>query len=227
MRLDHFRHNSPRQHERYRKFFGALTRSMGHVALKSVKAINPRLSDSLEHREERRRNDTDLVSDMNQPANGTSATPSKRDDDGDDTTAEATPIVIKRGTEPATDLFFGRLPYEIRYEIQLLVFAGYTIHMDIRYGLGKHLDGQHPHPQRASVVLTHDSMLFRTRDWFWHGVVCHDSSPPTAGERVLSHGRKRRSPIEWPYRDPRHPCLDGRVEYRMGIAGWLRACRQA
>jgi hypothetical protein len=140
-----------------------------------------------------------------------------------------------------TDLFFGRLPYEIRREILLLAFGGRTLHMDLDFRAAFPED-----PTDASHAGINTNLLDRHRleadrekAWKWFGCVCHRSAPPDedgpAG--ALSHGRMR----SWPLKGQRKnsdKCLRGMGrcalwpgqkpdKCQIGIGGWLRTCSQA
>jgi hypothetical protein len=145
--------------------------------------------------------------------------------------------------EKTKDLFFGRLPPEIRYCIQLMAFGNRTVHMDLRFDHPFNLVEKRPylawaiHARIYSETMANNSHLRDSQEmgWRWFGCVCH-RYPPRGTH--LSFGRRRNLP--WGhFREPDvDPCLRGSglcnewpgdwpLKCQIGIMGWLLSCRNA
>ncbi|KAI5457176.1 hypothetical protein BGZ63DRAFT_84652 [Mariannaea sp. PMI_226] len=146
--------------------------------------------------------------------------------------------------QAANDLFFGRLPPEIRYAIQLMAFGDRTLHMDLRFDHPFNLIEKRPYPAWAiharihSQTMAGNSHLRDSQDmrWRWFGCVCHRYPP--SGPPHLHLGRRRNYP--WGhFREPDVDlCLEGSglcnewpgewpSKCQIGIMGWLLSCRNA
>ncbi|KAH6889136.1 hypothetical protein B0T10DRAFT_47503 [Thelonectria olida] len=145
--------------------------------------------------------------------------------------------------EKTTDMFFGRLPPEIRSCIQVMAFGDRTIHMDLRFDHPFNLVEKRPYPAWAiharihSQTIADNSHLRDSQEmgWRWFGCVCHRYPPRGT---YLSLGRRRNLP--WGhFREPDIDlCLKGSglcnewpgewpLKCQIGIMGWLLSCRNA
>ncbi|KPM40350.1 hypothetical protein AK830_g6256 [Neonectria ditissima] len=141
------------------------------------------------------------------------------------------------------DLFFGRLPAEIRQSIQLYAFGERTVHMDLQFERPLNLVEEKPYPSwdiHAKIyqtTTTPDAHPSNSEDvkWRWFSCVCH-RFPPKGTQ--LSFGRRRNYP--WGhFREPDvDMCLTGSglcnewpgewpKKCQIGIMGWLLSCRNA
>jgi hypothetical protein len=96
---------------------------------------------------------------------------------------------------------FKLLPYEIRRSILVAAFGEQTMHMELK----------HNKSSSISDTASHSS-------WQWSGCVCQRRSEWTETEKELKLARKI------------NPCDDACFKGeggRIGIMGWLLACRQA
>ncbi|CAM1502359.1 Fc.00g043430.m01.CDS01 [Cosmosporella sp. VM-42] len=155
--------------------------------------------------------------------------------------------VVSRPSSPNSsekngDLFFSRLPFEIRRNIQLLAFGSRTLHMDLefRYPL-------HQVNDRSSIGTVHAGILRRSEDytpdpndleeeqWRWFGCVCHRYPYDRPN---LPLGRKRGYPYKHFIEPDVDYCLEGMGKCReypgewpekckIGIMGWLQSRRNA
>jgi hypothetical protein len=115
-------------------------------------------------------------------------------------------------------------------------FGGRTLHMHLRASRADRRGGKH-----APLIMSFarpGGQDVRNKDWEWHGTVCHRSEPDYGTCQALSRGRLR----SWPESGSRahqvDKCLwgdgfdekwpeDADAACRIGVAGWLRTCRQA
>lgn len=149
----------------------------------------------------------------------------------------------KTSPEKATDLFFGKLPPELRNYIQLMAFGDRTLHMDLRFDHPFNLVEKRPYPAWAIHARIHSQTIAlnsHLRDsqemgWRWFGCVCHRFPPRST---PLPFGRGRNYP--WGhFREPDIDlCLKGSglcnewpgewpLKCQIGIMGWLLTCRNA
>ncbi|KAH7323013.1 hypothetical protein B0I35DRAFT_426930 [Stachybotrys elegans] len=128
----------------------------------------------------------------------------------------------ERSPSPPTDLFFGKLPPEIRRSILIYAFGDRVVHLHIEYfrpseAVRRRQAGQ----GMMRRAITKAAFASHTRHWRWHSRLC--TSMPG------SDFRESRSP-DWMRDDPcLGPTLFGGSSYivHVGVTGWLLTCRQA
>ncbi|KAF7558432.1 hypothetical protein G7046_g5729 [Stylonectria norvegica] len=155
---------------------------------------------------------------------------------------------LSRPASPLThsvpkDLFFGRLPPEIRHAIQVLAFGDQTVHMELEYQYPYNLVAEKEPETRAfhaRIDLTGTGRYAHMDTqgevkWRWFSCVCH-RYPPEGIHLPLG----RRGNMPWGhFREPDvDHCLRGMcscknwpgkwpVKCQIGIMGWLLSCRNA
>lgn len=193
------------------------------VAVKNliIDPLNPWSGFHRSRREEKRRDkELDIIVNANGPA---VVTPQ----------SIATAIAL---SPPPTNYFFGRLPYEIRRQIQLLAFGGRTLHMSLDFGPPERTSDRHAPPLYPRSSEDDKAVASKARkEWAWSSCICRRSAAEDR-RRTLSHGRLRCWPMMpgadadlclkgeafcswWPGDCPDNCCI--------GISSWMRTCRQA
>lgn len=152
---------------------------------------------------------------------------------------------------------FGKLPPELRWQVLTLAFGDRILHLDLRYmpvrRRDRSVDNVHdqartPCSYKHSIVLPGLPIPYNEDcAWQWYGGVCHSQAPgrrrPLAQcIRGTPPQKTNPSSYSWPHEDH---CLRGRAgacpewttshggaqdahcDARIGVMGWLLACRQA
>ncbi|CAG9936313.1 unnamed protein product [Clonostachys rosea f. rosea IK726] len=159
----------------------------------------------------------------------------------------------RRASRKKSDLFFDRLPAEIRRLILIEAFGHRTLHMNLEFQHPFHLvdaksddlSNTHAGIEYSAVASADGSMTgppshlltSEARQWTWFGCVCH-RIPPTCS--ALSYGRRRSWPIGHGIASEPNGdcCLEGAGtcnewpgewpgKCQIGALGWLLSCRQA
>ncbi|VUC26138.1 unnamed protein product [Clonostachys rosea] len=157
--------------------------------------------------------------------------------------ASSTASTRNECADPKANLFFTKLPWEIRRMIQVIAFGERTVHMDLSYryplilrdGHCKHTSAHaRIHAENPAQGSRYDTS--QEEEWRWFGCVCHRNSPKAI---PLPFGRWCHYPWEqysdadmdyclmgcancyaWPGKVPGKKC-------QIGILGWLLTCRKA
>ncbi|KAK7431371.1 hypothetical protein QQZ08_002142 [Neonectria magnoliae] len=114
-------------------------------------------------------------------------------------TRPSSPAAVPGSSDYRKNLFFGRLPAEIRQSIQLYAFGERTVHMDLQFERPLNLVEEKPYPSwdiHAKIyqtTTTPDAHLATSEEmrWRWFSCVCH-RFPPKGTQ--LSFGRRRNYP---------------------------------
>ena len=147
--------------------------------------------------------------------------------------------------ETRKDVFFSRLPAEIRRQILIHAFGDQTIHMELRFGYPYNLEDKCGRSRSHARLQTQNggndtdvlSGPGNEKGWRWFSCLCHRFPP--AGNEHLRFGRRR----NWPsstFGDPGSDfCMKGMsieckkypgewpVKCQIGISGFLRTSKQA
>ena len=140
------------------------------------------------------------------------------------------------------DLFFSRLPFEIRRHIQILAFGNQILHMDLQFRppfvlVEDRSSGCADHARILPRSLSHESHLNSMEEerWRWFGCVCHRYPYDRPN---LSLGRRRGYPFTNFIEPNVDCCLKGMGKCngypgewpgkcQIGIMGWLLSRRNA
>lgn len=113
---------------------------------------------------------------------------------------------------------FFRLPYEIREQIYRLAFGDRTLHIDLQYRHAYHPGSGHANIRQTSEGPTLDHTT--PKEWQWWSCVCHRRKD-VVGVCCLHGIAASCGDIggSGPIKNP--------PECFIGVAGWLRSCKQA